>query len=244
MTSNCLQNIDVVVLAGGLGTRISPILKDTPKVLAPVGGQPYLVFLIHWLKNFGVRRVIFGLGHLADAVSEFLDKNPIEGIEFAIVIEDKPLGTAGAIANVRPEIRSNPVLIMNGDSFIDVNFCDFVAFHELKKSEGSILCANIANLSRYGTVNIDSESRIVAFKEKTIETNSGFINAGIYLFNSNILNEIENCGPSLERDYFQKQPSGRLTAMSVEGEFLDIGTPEDLLRAPTILGKYWDNIIK
>jgi NDP-sugar pyrophosphorylase family protein len=244
MTLNCLQDIDVVVLAGGLGTRISPVLKDTPKILAPVGGQPYLVFLLYWLKSFGVRRVIFGLGHLAGAVSEFLDKNPVEGIEFSIVIEDKPLGTAGAITNVRPEIRSNPVLIMNGDSFIDVDFCEFVAFHLLKNSEGSILCTNIADLSRYGAVNIDSESRIVAFKEKTIEANPGFINAGIYLFNSNILNEIENCGPSLERDYFQKQAPGKLTAMSVAGEFLDIGTPEDLLRAPTILGKYRFSIFK
>jgi len=244
MTLNCLQDIDVVVLAGGLGTRISPVLKDIPKILAPVGGQPYLVFLLYWLKSFGVRRVIFGLGHLAGAVSEFLDKNPVEGIEFSIIIEDKPLGTAGAITNVRPEIHSNPVLIMNGDSFINTNLCEFVAFHVSTNSEASILCTNVTDLRRYGGVNIDSGSRIITFNEKTKNPNSGSINAGIYLFDANILNEIENCGSSLERDYFQQQPPGRLTAMSVEGEFLDIGTPEDLLRAPSVLDKYWGNIIQ
>ena len=244
MPSNCLQNIDVIVLAGGLGTRISPILKDTPKILAPISGRPYLTFLLYWLKNFGVRRVIFSLGHLACVVSEFLKENPIEDIEFSVIIEDKPLGTAGAIANVSPEIHSNPVLIVNGDSFIDIDLCKFVAFHESTNSDASILCADVADLSRYGAVNIDAAKRIIAFKEKTIGANSGSINAGIYLFNSNILNEIRDCGASLERDYFQKQPPGRFTAMRAEGEFIDIGTPEDLLRAPSILGKYWSNFIK
>lgn len=244
MKSNCLKDIDVVVLAGGLGTRISSVLKGTPKILAPVGGRPYLVFLLYWLCSFGVRRVIFSLGHLAHAVAKFLRENPIEGIQFSIIIEEKPLGTAGAIANVCPEIRSNPVLIMNGDSFIDTDLCDFVAFHKSTNSDASILCAEIADSSRYGAVDIDSENRILTFKEKAINTKARSINAGIYLFNLNILDEIETCGPSLERDYFQNQPPGRFSGMRVEGEFLDIGTPRDLLRAPKVLVSYWDSIIK
>ena len=119
ISSDCLKNIDVVVLAGGLGTRLSPVLKDKPKILAPIGKRPYIVFLLSWLKSFGARRVIFGLGHLAGAVLDYLDANAQDGIEISVVAEEKPLGTAGAITNLRSEIRTNPVVIMNGDSFVE-----------------------------------------------------------------------------------------------------------------------------
>ncbi|MGY9000092.1 MAG: sugar phosphate nucleotidyltransferase [Rhodospirillales bacterium] len=239
MATDCLKDIDVVVLAGGLGTRIYPVLKGTPKILAPIGGRPYLVFLLSWLKNFGAKRVVFGLGHLAGAVSEFLEKNPPKGIEVTIVIEGKPLGTAGAITNVRSEIRSNPVLILNGDSFVDADLCDLVALHKAQKSGVTLLCTNVSDASRYGTVNIDSGNRVSAFQEKTTNSGSGFINAGVYLFAPYILDEIACCGSSLEVDFFQKQPTGRVAAMSGEYTFLDIGTPEDLARAPEVLGKYY-----
>ena len=81
IASDCLKNIDVVVLAGGLGTRLSPVLKDKPKILAPIGKRPYIVFLLSWLKSFGARRVIFGLGHLAGAVSDYLEANVTDDFE-------------------------------------------------------------------------------------------------------------------------------------------------------------------
>jgi NDP-sugar pyrophosphorylase family protein len=239
MTADCLRNIDVVVLAGGLGTRITPVLKDTPKILAPIGGRPYIVFLLSWLKSFGARRVVFGLGHLAGAVSEFLMANPVEGMEFSVVVEDKPLGTGGAISNVRAEIRTDPVLIMNGDSFVDADLCEFVNFHQSNQSDASLLCAMVDDASRYGTVEIDGGNCIASFQEKSKKGGAGFINAGMYLFNSNTLDEIAECGASLESDFFQKQPAGCLAAMRTKGTFLDIGTPEDLARAPDVLGKYF-----
>lgn len=236
MAADCLKDIDVVVLAGGLGTRISPVLKDTPKILAPIGGRPYLDFLLAWLKSFGAKRVIFGLGHLAGAVSDYLINNPPEGIECVSIIENKPLGTAGAITNVRSEVKSNPVLIMNGDSFVDADLCQFVAGH---KGEASVLCTEVADARRYGTVKLTDNNHIVAFQEKAENAGAGLINAGIYLFSPDILDEIAACGPSLENDFFQKQPAGRLAAMSGAYTFLDIGTPEDLARAPKVLGKYY-----
>jgi NDP-sugar pyrophosphorylase family protein len=239
MATDCLRDIDVVVLAGGLGTRISPVLKDTPKILAPIGGRTYLVFLLSWLKSFGAKRVVFGLGHLAGAVSDYLADNPPEGIEVTIVIEDKALGTAGAITNVRSEICSNPALIMNGDSFVDADLCDFIALHKAQNVEASLLCTYVGDASRYGTVNIDTGNRITAFQEKKMHAGPGFINAGIYLFSPDILDEIADCGSSLENDFFQKQQAGRLAAMSGAYTFLDIGTPEDLARGPDVLGKYY-----
>lgn len=238
MPSECLKDIDVVILAGGLGTRISSVLKTTPKILAPVGGRPYLVFLLSWLKNFGARRLVFGLGHLAGAVSKFLEKNPVEGIEFVTIIEPAPLGTAGAIGNLRSEISSNPVLILNGDSFVDADLCKFVNFHRFEESEASIICTNVDDTSRFGLVNLVKGNRVSSFQEKTESAGSGLISTGVYLFSREILDEIAICGPSLEKDFFQNQPAERLAAMCGEYTFLDIGTPKDLNHASRILANH------
>jgi len=240
IASDCLKNIDVVVLAGGLGTRLSPVLKDKPKILAPIGKRPYIVFLLSWLKSFGARRVIFGLGHLAGAVSDYLEANVTDDFEISVVIEEKPLGTAGAITNLRSEIRTNPVVIMNGDSFVEADLCDFVAFHRREKATVSILCTEVPDAGRYGAVKIDGDNRVVEFQEKNAYVGEGMINAGVYLFDPKLLVEISKSGPSLEKDFFPNQPIGRLIAMSGQYNFLDIGTPLDLARAPDILGKYYN----
>jgi mannose-1-phosphate guanylyltransferase len=238
MNTGSLRDIDIVVLAGGLGTRLSPVLGKTPKLLAPVNGLPYLSFLLGWLKNFKARRIIFSLGHLADPISEFLHDNPQDGVEFVTVCENVPLGTAGAISNIRSKIHSDPVLIMNGDSFVDADLCQFVELHRDANAEASIICVNVADSSRYGTVSIDANNRISNFQEKTGTQKAGIINAGIYLFNLDVLGEVAIAGPSLERDFFQKQSAGRFAAMSGDFKFLDIGTPEDLNKAQGVLGRY------
>jgi NDP-sugar pyrophosphorylase family protein len=240
MGKDCLKNIDVVVLAGGLGTRISPVLKNTPKILAPIGGRPYIDFLISWLQSFGARRIVFGLGHLAGAVADYLHDNPVDGIKFEVAVEEKPLGTGGAITHVRSKIKSDPVLVMNGDSFVDADLCKFVAQHISSNTEASLLCTQVDDASRYGTITLDGENHVLAFREKTDGIGAGIINAGIYLFCPAILEEIAESGPSLESDFFQVQPAGRLTAMSGEFTFLDIGTPEDLARASDVLGKFYN----
>ena len=236
--SDCLKDIDVVVLAGGLGSRVSDLLEGKPKLLAPIGDRPYIVLLLSWLKSFGARRVMFGLGHLATSVLDYISVNDFENIEIISVVEEMPLGTAGAINNLRFQINTNPVLIMNGDSFVDANLCDFVSFHRKERTDISLLCTIVRNPGRYGTVTVDDQNRVVKFEEKNASVVEGQINAGIYLFNSNSIKEISKNGPSLENDFFPNQPVGSLLAMVGQYEFLDIGTPADLLQAPTILGKY------
>jgi mannose-1-phosphate guanylyltransferase len=239
MSTECLSNTDIVVLAGGYGTRLSSVLGETPKLLAPVNGLPYVSFLLSWLKSYKAKRVIFSLGHLASTISEFLYDNPQEGMEFVIVTENEPLGTGGAISNVRSQIYSDPVLIMNGDSFVDADLCKFVALHAEENSEASIICVNVADTSRYGTISLNAKSRITHFKEKTGKHEAGTISAGIYLFNWSILDEVANVGPSLEHGFFEQQSADRFLAMSGNFQFLDIGTPEDLIRAPSVLGSFY-----
>jgi len=240
MKKNCLSDIDVIVLAGGLGTRIADILPQTPKILAPINNHPFIFFLLSWLKKFGACRIVFSLGYLSDQVEVYLSANPFEGMDFLVVNEDKPLGTAGAIYNARSEIRSDLVLVINGDSLIDANLCEFVAFHKSEETSASILCNLVSESDRYGLVEIDKNNRIISFKEKLANQGKGNISTGVYLFNASILDELFVLGPSIEKDFFQKQPAGRVAGMAVVGEFIDIGTPKDLRRASNFIDKYFN----
>ena len=239
--SGCLEDTDVVVLAGGLGTRLAGVLDGTPKVLAPIGGRPFLSLLLAWLQGFGARRVIFGLGHLAGAVEAYLEENTPEGMECVAVVEPEPLGTAGAIRNLAGHIRKFPVLVMNGDTFVDADLCKFLFGHAVSGTPGSLLCTRVADAGRYGSIDIDSRERSVGFFEKSAAGGAGgTINAGVYLFERELLDIINaSDGPSLEEDVFQKLPPGTLGAHAGDFPFLDIGTPEDFDRAPEILKMYF-----
>ncbi|MBC8339730.1 MAG: nucleotidyltransferase family protein [Rhodospirillales bacterium] len=241
----CLADIDVVILAGGLGTRIRDTLGDTPKLLAPVAGTPFLDLLIRRLQSFGARRLVLGLGHLADRVQAHLAANPPDGIEAITAVEPKPLGTAGALRFVRPHIKTDPVLVMNGDSFFAADLGAFVESHRAGGTDASILCAPVENTQRFGRLDISDDGRVRAFLEKDDSQSQGqpapgVINAGVYLFDRTMLDRIDEMpGPSLERDVFEQLAPGTLNAVTGDGAFIDIGTPDDLARAADVLKPYF-----
>jgi len=236
----CLSDIDIVVLAGGLGTRLKGVLDDRPKVMAPLDDRPYLDFLISWLRRFGARRLGLGLGHMADVVEAYLAETNYSGIEIVTVAEPSPLGTAGAVRYLRPHFQSSPVLVMNGDSFIDVDLCRLVEQHKASGASATMLCASVADGTAFGRVRIDAENRVQGFEEKTTgRSGRALINAGIYLFEEDMLNRIDEFdGPSLERDVFEKLPAGVLHAMQCDGDFIDIGTPESLAAAAAFFSRF------
>ena len=235
----CLEALDIFILAGGLGTRIRPVLGDLPKILAPILGRPYLAYLLDWLERFGARRVVLGLGHRAQAVIEYLEKAPPAGqLEVATVVEPSPLGTAGAIRFARGALRSDPVLIMNGDSFTDADLCAFVDHHSAANARGSVLCAEVDDAGRYGRVEIDQGGYIHGFVEKDAAFHGrALINAGVYLLSGGLLDDIAaGEAASIERDVFERLPSGSLAAFAGRFRFIDIGTPESLAQAASVFG--------
>ncbi len=233
----CLNDIDVAVLAGGLGTRIKDTLGDTPKLLAPIGGHAFLDILIARLRNFGARRLILGLGHRAEKVTAHLENNPPAEIDIVTAAEPEPLGTAGALRFVIPEINTDPVLVMNGDSFTGADLCNFADAHRQSGADASILCAEVPDTAAYGRVDISPEGRVLAFSEKSPDLSGpGVINAGVYLFNAAMMERINAlAGRSLERDVFQALAPETIHAVTSDAPFIDIGTPEDLSRAETVL---------
>jgi NDP-sugar pyrophosphorylase family protein len=233
MSGRCLDSVDIFVLAGGLGTRIRPVLGGLPKLLAPIAGRPYLSYLLDWLARFGARRVVLGLGHQASSVVEHLRLYPADEVEIATIIEPQPLGTAGAIRFARSALHSDPVLIINGDSFVDADLCQFLEHYRAAKTVGSILCAEVEDAGRYGRVDIDGAGRIRDFIEKAPTfSGSAFVNAGVYLVSASLLDDIASGeAASLERDVFEQLPSGSLAAFAGPFQFIDIGTPESFARA-------------
>jgi NDP-sugar pyrophosphorylase family protein len=231
----CLKTIDVFVIAGGLGSRIAPVLGDTPKLLAPISGRPYLVYLLDWLRGFGAARIVLGLGHHAQAVTDYLRGDGAAHKELTIVsvIEPRPLGTAGAIRFARQQLRSNPVLILNGDSFAETDICEFVKYHTAAKAEATLLCTKLDDAGRYGRIELDTHGRIRGFVEKEPNFHGGgLISAGVYLFSAAFLDEIAaGNAASIEHDVFACAPPGSLAAFAGDFAFIDIGTPESLALA-------------
>jgi NDP-sugar pyrophosphorylase family protein len=235
---DCLGGIDVVVLAGGLGTRLADALPDTPKILAPVGGRVFLDILIERLAGFGTRRIVMSLGHRAHQVRDHLAAMRLDRIEIVPVVEPAPLGTAGALRFVASYVESDPFLVINGDSFVDVDLCAFAEAHTASGRAASIVVTEVDDAGRFGTVELSPNATILRFKEKG-GAGRGIINAGVYLFSSAMTKQIDAMpGASLERDVFEQLAPGTIHAFAGRFPFIDIGTPADLARAEEVLRPY------
>ncbi len=231
-----LSNIDIVVLAGGLGIRIQAVLGDTPKLLAPVGEFTYLDLLLDWLQGFGARRVILSLGHLADKIVTYVDEHPRAGMEIISVIEPEPMGTAGALRFVRNQVNTDVALVMNGDSWIDADLAALCNAQAHSETAGTLLCVRVEDAGRYGKIEISDNGRIAGFFEKQPDAGHGLINAGVYAFSKSAWDMIAaSDGRSLERDIFAKQPDCLAAFNAGDVPFIDIGTPESLAQAASFI---------
>ncbi|MBI1209612.1 MAG: NTP transferase domain-containing protein [Azospirillum sp.] len=231
-----LGGIDVVVLAGGLGTRLQGVLDGLPKVLAPIDGRPFLDHLIEWLAGFGAKRIVLSLGYRADKVVALLADRPAPPA-LVPVIEPAPLGTAGAVRFVRPMVTSSTALVLNGDSFVDADLGEFARRHLASGVDFSLLCVEVPNVDRFGSIELDDQGFVARFVEKDPSRRGpGLISAGIYLLSATALDRIvARSGPSLERDILQQLPPRSIRAEVVRGAFIDIGTPESLAEAPMVI---------
>ncbi|MDA0997494.1 MAG: nucleotidyltransferase family protein [Proteobacteria bacterium] len=232
-----LADVDVVVLAGGLGTRLAGVLMDRPKLLAPIGDRPFLDHLVEWIASFGGKRMILCLGHLADKVTDHLAAKTYPSVAIECIVEPSPQGTAGALRLAKSHIQADLALVINGDSWLDADLGDFTQAHRKTAAPASILAVRVADAGRYGALEVSDGGRIVKFREKDAAAGAGLINGGVYALGAAFWPLLEtNPGPSLERDVFQCLPSGTLAAYDAGNvPFIDIGTPESLAMAASII---------
>ncbi len=228
------EEIDVVILCGGLGRRLRDVVDDRPKVMAEINGRPFLNILIDYMAVQGFRTFILCVGYMADQITQYYQGNT-HPVDILFSEEKQPLGTGGAIKNAEIFIRSNPFLVMNGDSFCPVDARKFVNFHADNEALISIVLASTEQASDSGVVELDDIKRIIAFKEKG-HKKKGLANAGLYLFDRKVLSLIPNdTAYSLEYELFPKLINKRLYGYLTKESFIDIGTPEKLKKAKECL---------
>jgi mannose-1-phosphate guanylyltransferase len=227
-----IGDCDVFVLAGGLGTRIRGVLGPTPKVLAPIRGRPYIELLFEWLQRYGVRRVVLGLGQGARLVEEYLQRNPGPDLAIEASVEGEPLGTAGALRLARPKLRTDPVLVMNGDGIIECDLDALMASHRDSGRLVTMVVTRVEDGRRYGRVRVDHDA-VTGFAEKDPQAEGpALVNAGVYLFSGELLDRVSaGDAVSLEHDVFARMAPGSIAAFASSGRFVDIGTPESLRQA-------------
>lgn len=226
-----LSNVDVALLAGGLGTRVRDALGDLPKVLAPLGDETLLDSQLHWLASWGARRIILCLGYRHEAVIDHLGQVEHAAATLVPSIEPRPLGTAGAIDLARGHFERDTVLVMNGDTMLEGALGGFVDAHHAWGAACTILCVSVDDATRYGRVLAGEDGAVAGFEEKGRE-GPAMVSAGAYLMTHRFLDEwIRPGDASLERDVFPYALNGSLRAYVDDFRFLDIGTPESLARA-------------
>jgi NDP-sugar pyrophosphorylase family protein len=229
---NTILNTPALLLVGGMGTRLHSVVQSTPKPLASVGNRTFLEILITQLRCQGIRRVVMCTGYLADRVEGKFGNGDQWGIEIEYSKETRPLGTAGAVKLAQRHVRhSTECVVMNGDSFLEVDLSELVRFHHAHGGLVSMAVVRVADASRYGTVQVGANERVVGFVEKAGSDPPGLVNGGVYVFNPYVLEYIPKSPASLERDIFPQLLSFGVYALEQRGSFIDIGTPEDYARA-------------
>ncbi len=222
----------VVILAGGLGTRLRDTIGDLPKPLAPVGDRPFLEHLVWFFSAQGFKDIILSCGYRADAIKAHFGDGADLGVTISYTMEKELLGTGGAIKLAETLMDSDSFIVANGDTYFKVDLNDMMRFHRATRAVASVALAYRGDTGRYGRVSFNEGGEIVSFTEKAESGGEGYINGGIYIFRRDVLDLIpvhKVC--SLEREILPMLVGKGLYGYPVDGYFIDIGIPEDYERA-------------
>ncbi|MBN3034132.1 MAG: nucleotidyltransferase family protein [Bacteroidales bacterium] len=223
---------EAVILAGGLGTRLRDAIGDIPKPMAPVRGKPFLEYQMKYLAGWGIRRVVLSVGYKREMIRHHFGSSFLS-MELAYAEEHEPLGTGGGLRNAFQQVNEPLVIILNGDTFFNVNLSRLLDFHRKCEADASVVLRYVEDASRYGLVRFDDEYRITGFSEKQTVPEEGYINGGMYLMKPNLITRAQLPDKfSLECDFFTPFCNRyRFYAMRCYSFFLDIGVPEDYRKA-------------
>ena len=220
-----------VVLVGGQGTRLRALVSDRPKPMVEVASRPFLEWLLAGLRADGVLRVVLCIGHMGQVVRAHFRDGSNLGQEIAYSEDPELLGTGGALRKALPLLETDPVLVLNGDSYCEVDVPAFLAWHQERKARGSLALVHVPDTGRYGRVHLDGSGRILHFEEKG-RSDPGWINAGVYLLARPLVASIPaDRAVSIERELFPDWVEAGLYGFPTPGRFIDIGTPESYLQA-------------
>lgn len=222
-----------IILAGGFGTRLKSVVADVPKPMASVCERPFLAYIMDYLAKANFSKVVFSIGYKGEVIQAYFG-NQYKGIEVDYAVEATPLGTGGGILNATATFDESPILVLNGDTFFDVQLEDFYRFYQESKADLAFALKPMIDFERYGTVVLNQSNRIIQFKEKQYQQ-SGLINGGAYILKQSIFkNQGFSIGQrfSFEADFLEKYVGAlNFTGFVQDRYFIDIGIPEDYAQA-------------
>ncbi len=229
MTNQEYTNLTAVVLAGGKGSRLMPHTAETPKPLVEVGGRPVVEYLLAQLKKGGVRRVVMAVNHMADQIENRLGDGSRYGLEISYSREPKPLSTIGPLSLIS-DLPEN-FIVANGDILTDLDLSALYRAHVEREAELTVATYEGTEKIDYGVLEIDPESRVVAFSEKP--DYSFIVSMGIYVFNRSVLELVPpDSAYGFDRLMFDMLRLQRgVFAYPYDGYWLDVGRPADYERA-------------
>lgn len=224
------RSMELLVLAGGVGTRLRSVVSDRPKALAQVAGRPCLYYLMEGWMTQGVTNLTFLLHHHSELIENFLvcyrATSLWKDCAIRTVIENKPLGTGGSVAHaVKSLSLSGSFLVANADTWLGSGIEQVI-----DTTVPAMAVVQVGNTERYGSVRVE-QHKVVAFEEKQNTTGSGWINAGLYHLSADLFDNWNGEPFSIEREFFPKLVvGGQLRAVPLTTDFIDIGIPEDYFR--------------
>jgi D-glycero-alpha-D-manno-heptose 1-phosphate guanylyltransferase len=222
--------MEAIILAGGMGTRLRTVVPDLPKPMAPVTGRPFLAWVLDRLIDAGFESAVLAVGYKHEAISTHFGGRH-HGLPLHYSVEGLPLGTGGAIRLAADQVTQYPVFVLNGDTYLELDYRTMLAAHQRAQASLSVAVCHVPDVSRYGALELEGDV-IQGFQEKG-RSGPGYINAGVYLLSADIMQRI----PAGETFSFEQQllvpkvRELRPRAFLTEGRFIDIGIPEDYERA-------------
>lgn len=223
---------EAIILAGGLGRRLNSVVKDLPKVMAPVNGRPFLEYILDYVSDFVIEHVVLSVGHMKEPIMDHFGSQ-YKDIKIDYAIEEEPLGTGGAIKNAFNFIEGNRAFVLNGDTMFRLDLIRHFDFHSIRKTDFSITLREVEDVSRYGAVEVDEDRKIIAFREKGDKRGKGFINGGVYLIHRRFFEKYAFPEKfSIEKDCLEALVDiGQFYGLICRQYFIDIGIPEDYEKA-------------
>jgi mannose-1-phosphate guanylyltransferase len=227
--------MQALILAGGEGTRLRPLTSNVPKPVVSLVGQPFIGYMLDWLRGHGVDDVIMSCGFLADGVRSVLGDGSGFGVRLHYVEETQPLGTGGAL-KFAEGLLDERFFMLNGDVLTDIDLTAQLRQHEATGASATLALVGVEDPSAYGLVRTRADHSVIEFLEKpsqeeALDTN--LVNAGAYILEREILDQMAPAGTniSIERDVFPKLVDHGLFGYEATGYWLDIGTPTRYLQA-------------
>lgn len=214
-----------LILCGGFGTRLKEVIHDRPKVMAQVGGRPFLEYVIENLRRSGIDDLVISIGYLGGYIRDYFGDGRSFNVKITYSEEFRPLGTGGAVKLAENNF-DKPYLVVNGDTYVEVDFLKLLEFHRQKHAKITIAAVRKSVSDQAGYVKVDKDGKVISFLEKPKTKKLGFVSCGVYVFEPKVLAGLKNNYKfSLESDFFPKVArSEKMYVFDVKEDFLDIGT--------------------